>query len=166
MKDAMKIYNKCNKMVKDLGIETGMVWNVIPSKKRSVWGLCVHEGFNVYTILISDVLLDDSVPDKLTEETMLHEILHTVKGCQNHGTKWKQYANKINMTYGYNIKRTGSEEEKGKEVMELCRKQKHKHMVKCQKCGHEIFFQRECKTTKYAYMYKHIDCGGIFKRMY
>ena len=166
MKDLGMAYVKCMKMVRDLGIEPGYIWKVRPFKAKSKWGLCTSEGFGVYTISISTILLDDSVSDKALESTMIHEILHTVEGCQNHGSKWKKLANKVNEAYGYDIKRTTSPEEKGEEVAKLCSKIEFKHAIKCKKCGYEIFFQRECKSTKHPNWYTHIGCGGTFFREY
>lgn len=40
---------------------------------------------------------------KTLEEILLHELIHTIKGCFNHGTKFKQYCKQLNNKYGYDI---------------------------------------------------------------
>lgn len=45
--------------------------------------------------------------------TLLHELLHTVPGCFNHGKLWKLYANKLNKKYNLRITRCTTEAEQG-----------------------------------------------------
>ncbi len=37
------------------------------------------------------------------EETIMHELAHTIDGCYNHGAKFKHYAEIINQEYNLNI---------------------------------------------------------------
>ena len=54
-------------------------------------GCCVcREGR--FTIQVSARLLEDA---PLLRATLLHELLHTCYGCQNHGKRWKAYAQRV-----------------------------------------------------------------------
>lgn len=57
-------------------------------------------------------LREDTDIDGL-KNTIIHELLHTCKGCMKHTGEWKQLAEKVNRYYGYNIKRCDSADEKG-----------------------------------------------------
>lgn len=77
-------------------------------KKR--YGCCRLKN-GVYHIEISEFILACD-PEKISG-VIAHEVLHTCKGCYNHGNMWKRYAVMMNSAYGYNIKRTSSNEEMG-----------------------------------------------------
>lgn len=46
-------------------------------------------------------------------QVLAHEILHTCRGCANHGLRWKDYAQRMNELYGYGVERTDSFEKLG-----------------------------------------------------
>ena len=48
-------------------------------------------------------LLEDG---PLLRATLLHELLHTCYGCQNHGKRWKAYAQRVGEALGVEITRT------------------------------------------------------------
>ncbi len=82
-------------------------------KKR--YGCCrLKKG--VYHIEVSEFILNCD-PDKI-RGVIAHEVLHTCRGCYNHGDMWKRYAAMMNSAYGYNIKRTSSNEEMG--IVDAC----------------------------------------------
>ena len=60
-------------------------------------GCCVcREGR--FTIQVSARLLEDG---PLLRATLLHELLHTCYGCQNHGKRWKAYAQRVGEALGW-----------------------------------------------------------------
>lgn len=50
------------------------------------------------------------VKDEDVLNTVLHELLHTCPGCQNHGKVWSLYADIINKVYGIKITRVSKKE--------------------------------------------------------
>ena len=166
MKDIQMIYENCKEKLNDIGIQTGEIKCVtINTRAIRRWGRCkrvFHYGREMYEIEISSRLLEDFVDDKATEDTMMHELLHSCEGCMNHGTKWKQLANKVNCQYGYNIKRTTSSEEK---AVDDIRPIKAKYKIICTKCGHVGYRMKACKLTKYPSHYL-CSCGGKLKVEY
>ena len=119
MKNLISLANKCMAQLDEIGIEyaQSIRWEVNTRAKKR-WGLCEKHPNGVYTISISYRLLADDVADDGAINTIIHELLHTCKGCMNHGENWKREANKVNRAYGYNIKRCSSAEEKGVEQIE------------------------------------------------
>lgn len=126
------------------------------------WGQCraVPGG---YTINISARLLEDEKSIKGLKETIIHEIIHTCKGCMNHGTEWKRIVNIVNNKYGYNIKRTSSSEEKQVNQISM---ENYKHKVVCNGCGREVYKIRECSITQHPESWKCGVCGSHFSRVY
>lgn len=59
-----------------------------------------------YTIKISKRL----VKEEDIKNTIIHELLHTCKGCLNHGYQWNAYGSRIERNYGYVIQRCDNKE--------------------------------------------------------
>ena len=51
-----------------------------------------------YTITLSAKWLATAEPQKI-HDTIMHEVIHSMPGCMNHGPKWKGYAAKICRRY-------------------------------------------------------------------
>lgn len=49
----------------------------------------------VYSININYLLLEDEAPEEALVNTLVHELLHCVDGCMNHGEKWKQLSEAV-----------------------------------------------------------------------
>ena len=170
MKDLQMLYMGCLEKLAILNIEVGNIQHItINTRAKSRWGRCrkTENRFGIsYTIDISSELLKDEVSDRAAEETMLHELIHTCKGCFNHGPEWKRLAEKVNRAYGYNVKRVTSAEEKGIEIKKPDIKKIAKYKFVCTGCGQEIYRQRESKFTRNPNRYICAKCGGSFKREY
>lgn len=138
----------------------------IRAKRRL--GCCIYKDRANY-IEVSSILLEDtSVSTKMTnhellEQTICHELLHTCRGCKNHGDEWKAYAEILNRAYGYNIERTISMDALT-ESSERLRMDKIKYILLCQSCGLEIKRSRMSKPVKYPNRYR-CRCGGKLKRI-
>ena len=161
MKDINCIYETCKNKLNKLSIKTGEVKYVKVNKRaKRRWGQCkAIKNCNrvVYGIEIAERLLQDDVNDKVTETVMLHELLHTCNNCMNHGHEWKTLANKVNMSYGYNIKRCSSSEEYGITDDNYCGTAKYK--ITCEKCGGYTYRQRKSNIIKNPQRFR-CGCGG------
>ena len=69
-------------------IRPGLVVNTRAQRRL---GCCVYRD-GAFTIEVSARILEDS---QLFKVTLLHELLHTCYGCQNHGKRWKSCAQKV-----------------------------------------------------------------------
>ena len=118
MKDYKKLQEICLSEVVAVGIEPGNIieWQ-LNSRAKSRWGQCTRNNKTkeCKIQIAAQLIYDDRISEKACKETIIHEILHTCNGAKGHTGLWKQYADKINTRYGYNIKRTTSGEEKGVE---------------------------------------------------
>lgn len=121
-------------------------------KKR--FGCCRRENL-MYEIELSRFVLDCT--EKIVRSVIAHEVLHTCRGCYEHGKLWKEYASKMNDAYGYNIKRVSSYEEMGLSKMNT--NIEAKYIIKCEKCGREYPRQRFTCVMKKINAYR-CTCGG------
>lgn len=155
IKDTVK---KCFEMVYDVGIDLGDIYKITINKRMySSLGRCKRSG-DYFEIEINPALLDSPKID--LEDTILHEMIHTVDGCWNHGAEWKRNAKIINDRYGYSISRCG--------ITEACRKRRAEHSpyryaVECPVCGHQWKFERWCKTVANPNHYKCTKCNARLK---
>ena len=166
--------NECKKELDNLGIEyANNISFTVNSRAKSRWGRCNKNRGGRYVIEINSELLNECNSLRGLKETILHEMIHTVSGCMNHGDKWKRLADKVNRRYGYAIKRTNSPEDKG-----LCdeairernetRQQKLDAMptyrVVCEQCGHEYIRHKMSKLITDTEHYR-CACNGKLKRV-
>ncbi len=162
MKDFDRLQNECIQEVTRLGIQLGPVtsWS-INTRAKSRWGLCTRHPDGTYSIEIAESLLaDDRISEQSCKETMIHELLHTCKGCMRHTGTWKRYAEVINAYYGYHIKRVTEGAEKGVENYEGTAEQ-YKYVFTCGNCGATIYRKRDSKFTRNYRHYGCARCGAV-----
>ena len=119
---------------------------------------------NTYVIQVSNRLLDESVPVQSLKQTIMHELLHTCTGCMNHGKTWKDYADRVNKAYGYDVSRTTSAKSLGVDTENI--RKDIKHQFVCKNCGQVINRTRESNFTKNYQHYKCGICNGKFKKVF
>ncbi|MGI6751768.1 MAG: hypothetical protein ACOX4U_04010 [Anaerovoracaceae bacterium] len=143
----------------------------INGRVRGRFGGCKKEKRGIlsyYTIEISSFLLDEAKKENFSAERVFkirqilaHEILHTCRGCGNHGERWKDYARRMNSAYGYDIKRVSTYEEMGLKAPD--NEEDVRYVIICEKCGMQIPRRRNSKFVQYPHLYR-CRCGGSFRR--
>ena len=98
--------------------------------------------------------------ERAVRETLAHEVLHTCRGCKDHGPRWKGYADKMNAAYGYHISRTGTWEALG-----LPDQKPVNHLVVCERCGQEFKRARASNLVQHPERYR-CRCGGRLSLRY
>jgi len=164
MKDLRKLAAECEADLLSIGIQPGKVnqW-VINTRAKCRWGQCKQIAPGEFVISIANRLLQDTVSDQAAKNTILHELLHTVKGCHGHKGQWKELAAKVNRRLPqYTIKRTTSYEEKGLEYKPKART--NRYAVKCIQCGNEFYREKESKLIQHPEKYRCGSCGGHLER--
>ena len=156
---------ECMEKLDKIDIDYGNILEVtVNTRAKNRWGQCkkVPGGFKIN---INADLLNESITksDEGLINTLIHEILHTCEGCLNHGKKWKDLAFKVNLFYGYNIKRTSSSEEKG--VPETLKKVYYKYAVQCTCCNQITKRQKMSKVVSHPEYFRCGLCGGSLKRI-
>lgn len=160
MKDFKALQDICINEVREAGITPGNItaWEV-NYRAKTRWGMCVKKNGNFIIQIAAQLLEDDRVSEKACKDTMIHEILHTCKGCSGHTGLWLKYANIMNEKYGYDIKRTTSGKEKGVENYKPTKHLDYKYFYVCEKCGQQVRKKKACKFTRYYRDYTCLICG-------
>ena len=96
-----------------------------------------------------------SAPRTACLQTLAHEVLHTCRGCANHGKRWKEYAQRMNRAYGYHISRTDTCQALG--VPDISRVN---YVLVCRSCGARIPRARRSKLVQHPEHYR-CRCGGM-----
>lgn len=134
---------------------------VINTRAKKRLGCCVYKQ-GVYTIEVSAMLLKEEIPpaeNQLLQRTLIHELLHTCPGCGNHGSRWKQHAQKVQAVFGYTITRTAQVQEKEEVAVPA------KYLLVCKNCNALLPRHRLTAPVKYPQRYRCGKCGGILQRL-
>ena len=156
MRDLMNYVVSGMEKLDAIGIQYGNIEDVkVNSRAKKRWGQCQRTA-NGFLIEISNMLLDERSSEDGLMNTILHELLHTIPGCLNHGKKWKAMADKVYNAYGIRIKRLSNAAEKG--VAAELEVAKYKYFLRCPDCGKEFRYTRMCETVKHPERYYHTGC--------
>ena len=139
--------------------EEPIIEDVKISHARSFWGQIKSLGGRYFELKVSDVFNDIPNEDKAKGRfrgMLVHELLHTIKGCMNHGNKWKLMASKVNALYpSLNVTRCTSMSSYGVKKEQ----KKPKYWVICHACNHTWFRQRKSDTTDPVFLNTFCRCG-------
>lgn len=125
-----RLYLECLEELASIGIEVedrvefGKIEIHISKRHNKRYGVCKQEEpdlstkyiekigrrkyikyakYNKHTIEISPWVME--LDDGIIKNTIMHEIIHCLPYCNNHGEKFKEYAIYINQKLGYDISR-------------------------------------------------------------
>ena len=130
---------------------------VVNTRAKRRLGCCIRREGR-FTIQVSQSILGDP---QLLRATLVHELLHTCYGCQNHGKRWKAYAQTAGEALGLSITRTVKAEGEAQPL----RREEMKYFLCCEQCGVVIGRYRMCKLVKYPWRYRCAACGGKLQRI-
>lgn len=153
-----ELFKETYEELKNIGIPVSENIEKVTVNKRAEkrLGRCIRQikrEKEIFTVEISEVVLKSEL--KEIKEVIAHELIHTCRGCMNHGGQWKAYADKANRAYGYSISRL-------KKITDN-EKEKYKYAVKCMNCGAVIERKRMCPLIKNPRNYRCGKCGGKLK---
>lgn len=125
------------------------------SKAKRQWGSCKmskKQNDYRYCISISYSCFDEPNYVEFIKNTMAHELIHTIDGCFNHGTKFKYYSLVVsNIGYTVVTKSESSIEKTPDEKFNGA-----KHILKCTVCSQLYYRYRFPKDKNYI---NRIVCG-------
>lgn len=155
MLNANELLREGIKQVKAAGIEPGYINpNVkINSRAKTRFGMCRKTpGKYDYEIELNSQLLKADKSKAMN--TMVHEILHSVKGCMNHGRLWTRNSEIMNEREGYDISRLSSYSKLGLE------RPKAKYVIQCVDCDNQILRFKRSKVVTHINNYACGACSG------
>lgn len=180
------LYNECIEELRSIGIDIldkSSIGNIdisISSRSSKRYGCCkqenpdkkyksvkkyrnrkvvTYEKYLNHHIYISKWVM--GLDDKIIKNTIMHELIHCIAFCNNHGTKFKKYASYINEKLGYNITRLGNKEEDYKKSnLSYSDEEKYNYKIVCLKCGQS--FYRKRLNNNFITKYRCGICRGKF----
>ena len=159
-RDLQAVAADCLRTLTSMRIPTGTIREIYAdSRSRRRWGVCRKDPDGTYRIGISVRLLSDDAPLQSLQETVFHELLHTVPDCMKHTGLWKTYADRLNRELGLHIQRACSSEEAG-----VAEDDRIRYRFICCGCGTEQIRYRACSFTKHPERYRCGKCGSAFRR--
>ena len=161
MRNLQEYANFAMELLDELHIPYTIPENFTVNSRARRWGLCKLNSGKFY-ISVNQTLLDERNSEDGLINTLLHELLHTCPGCLNHGAIWKKYAAMVYGKFGYNVKRTNDEQEKGVTTGNFnATEREYKYLIYCEKC-HKLVAKRKkrCGVTENPGKWQHVGCGG------
>ncbi len=182
-----KLYKECVNELKQIGIDIlnekqfGKIEISISKRNNKRYGGCKqeepdpkyktitqigkkktikYEKFNKHKIEISRWVLE--LKDDIIKNTIMHELIHCMPYCNNHGAEFKKYAKVINNNYGYDISRVGDKKaDFEKSNIKFNETKNYNYKIRCEKCKQEFYRQRLNKN--FTIIYRCSKCGGKFE---
>ncbi|MGF6376381.1 putative SprT family Zn-dependent metalloprotease [Clostridiales Family XIII bacterium PM5-7] len=149
-----RLYQSSLQEVQRLGIKPSRRIHgvIVNTRAKRRLGCCkrnrVH-GIEGFQIEISANVMD--CDEQQIKEVLIHEILHTCRGCFDHGKKWKLYAEMVSDAYGYHISRT-------KDAPEV--QPDYQYEIRCKQCGSVFYRVRRSKVVVSPEDYRCGKCKG------
>lgn len=181
-----KLYLECISELEKIGIkilnndDIGNITIKISKRNNKRYGACKQEDpdinskyiekigrrrivkysrYKKHNIEISPWVLE--LNEKIIKNTIIHEIIHCLPDCNNHGEKFKEYTNYINSKLNYDISRVGNKKEDYlKSNIEYKENNQYKYKIICKKCGY-TFYRQRCNKN-FEKKYRCGKCGGKF----
>ena len=172
------LFNECIEELAKIGINFDSQIDIKISKRNNKrYGCCKYEqpiletayrnkrniyykSYNKYHIEISRWVLD--LNKEIIKNTIMHELVHCIPSCNNHGKEFKKYANIINNKLGYNITRLGNKREDfEKSNIKYDDDKSYKYKIICTNCG--MIYYRNRISKKFLRIYRCSKCKGKLK---
>ena len=144
-KELMEVFDTTKKEVSTIHSEVENIQYSVRFNSRfnKALGRCTKVGYNSYLIEINPTYAN-MVELSSLKNTIVHEIIHSLPRCMNHGPIWKEKAAKM-ATLGYTIKRVSVETNYSQYRKNNI---KYKYIVYCPDCGREWKKQKSSAVTQ------------------
>lgn len=177
------LYNESIKELESIGIDIKEAGNIdikISKRNNKRYGCCKQENpeestkyiekigyrriikyrkFNTHHIEISPWLMESE--KNIIKNTIIHEIIHCLPDCNNHGKIFKTYAKIINQKLGYTITTVGNKQQDYiNSNKQYVNKTVNNYKIECEKCGQVFYRQRLNKN-----LVKKYRCGKCRGRL-
>ena len=86
------------------------------------------------------------IADKISvHSTIMHEVIHSVVGCENHLSKFQMLAKLVNYKLGLKVQTHTTDVAYAQHIQKI-KAQKSKYQITCKGCGHVFYKQRMSKS--------------------
>lgn len=169
LEDILNEVHECQNLLQAIGFDMeGKKYTTrwLPKTKVKTLGMCSCTVYNNYIISINESYLRLASPENI-HNTIMHEVIHSIDGCANHGPNFKRAGEKVCKYYVFtSITRLG----KDKTYMDEVVATKYKYQLRCKTCGHTWNYMRRtqkmlsiCNSTTSFHNNKQRKCCGPFE---
>lgn len=109
--------------------------------KRAL-GVCKSRNNKAYAIELSGIIIASDLQE--LKNTICHELIHSATVGDNHGGKWRYYANKMTNSSNYTITRLHD----GSKLNQSAIMKTYKYKVTCSKCGTTTHYSKKTSIIK------------------
>lgn len=164
MRDFNKILCNCLAELDSIGVtcySKNIASITVNNRLSRALGRCVRKN-GVFHIELARKSVGESVNVNFIKNIIMHEIVHTMPNCWNHGHVFQHYAQIINRKLGYHVGTTETiENMMAAGVKPLIKSEVARYALVCGKCGKRVAYrQRQCDLTTNPGNYVHSGCGG------
>ena len=168
MKNLSRLYSETLSEALSVGLDVSdkIVSIKVNSRLSRALGRCVQvwDAWNrcyVYKIEIQPNILADGLEDSIPKNTIMHELIHTCKGCFNHGDEFQYRAGIVNRRLSYNVHTTTDSASLVAAGVTL-KQHTDNYAVVCDKCGRTVKkYKRWSSTLERIGDFRHGGtCGG------
>lgn len=126
----------------DLPVSKNVSW--VTFREWNNYGRCIHYKDDHYVIKINTVYFkkDDERYRRYLLSTIIHELIHSIEGCMNHGENFLKNAEIVNQKYGEGFIRPTN----NSNILD----ENAKYIFKCDNCGKIVTYNRMCQDVKDA----------------
>lgn len=182
-----RLYKECIKELGSIGINIlneqimGKIDIKISTRSKKRYGCCKQEEpdyrskqverkgykriiryhkYNKHHIEISSWVME--LEESIIKNTMIHELIHCIPYCNNHGKEFKKYAKFISEKLGYDITRVGNKKQDyEKSNIEYNEEENYKYKIECKQCG-QVFYRKRLGKN-FTLKYRCGKCKGKLK---
>lgn len=164
--DATKLFVEMREFLVSKGLIDG---NVVSSHLEfrdatSYLGKCYVERRRDGYVKSAHIILSTNflVSTQTVRDTLAHEFVHTLQGCQNHGPNFKSKARVFEKVLGVKIDSKANINDFGEDEAELIQASlasTAKYKIVCESCGKVGFRQKASSLVKHPEKYR-CSCGG------
>lgn len=167
-KQVQEMFKRAQRVAIEAGVPiSNKIDPVIKFAKATSWlGMCHYCNTGVYDqyIRISEYHIKDDEQEVFA--TLLHELIHTVKDCSNHGPNFKHWAQVLTEATGIEIGVVGHSKSCSKMRRIKTARSNKGHLVKCEGCGCQWRRTRHSNLTLHPELYHCNGCGGKLTLVY
>lgn len=119
-----------------------------------------YEKYNIHHIEISKWVME--LDEDIIKNTIMHELIHCMPYCNNHGKEFKKYAKLINQDYRYDVSRVGDKKKDfEKSNIEYIENKNYNYKIICKGCKQEFYRQRLNKN--FTKKFRCAKCGSTLE---
>lgn len=132
---------------------------VLNTKLKKVLGLCRYlHGWSEFSIELNEQFVNRTEDLSLVQNVVMHELIHTIRGCDRHTGRWLEIAKKVNDKYGYNISRITEGGINYDNYMKQIGVGTAKYVIMCKVCNNSYWYHNKVEMIRRMQEY---GCGSF-----